>query len=327
MPESLHGIPIMRQIQMPKPQGRLGKPVDREFYDLLGVTPSVTEKELKKAWRLKLKNQHPDKGGDPAQWTKISRAYQVLNQPETRACYDGFGAEFESVPNIELYQQHLKSPDLVVNVPVTLKQCLEGVENYEIKFMRNQDHVQKLTEHNFTIPKGVHNHHQLVFPDLGHQNKGKLPGTLVVVIKQLPNETFQRHGNVLFHRKSITLAEALMGGPVEICHPLGHTIYLKLSTGSLKTGVLYEIPGQGGTPEWSMYVDLELVLPDLDDSQKQRLTEVLGYTTPILPAKTITISPVETTKDELQEAVEKSLEDKETERHESTAGPERCPMQ
>lgn len=36
---------------------------------------------------------HPDKGGDPEMFKKISGAYEVLNNPEKRDLYDKYGVE------------------------------------------------------------------------------------------------------------------------------------------------------------------------------------------------------------------------------------------
>jgi DnaJ family protein A protein 2 len=66
---------------------------DSTFYDLLDISTDATEKEIKKAYRKKAMKHHPDKGGDPEEFKKISKAYQVLSDSNKRKQYDQFGEE------------------------------------------------------------------------------------------------------------------------------------------------------------------------------------------------------------------------------------------
>ncbi|KAI1148794.1 DnaJ domain-containing protein [Nemania diffusa] len=71
--------------------------VDTTYYDALGVKPTATEIEIKKAYRKLAIVHHPDKNpNDPTAHEKfqtIGEAYQVLSDKDLRAAYDKYGKE------------------------------------------------------------------------------------------------------------------------------------------------------------------------------------------------------------------------------------------
>lgn len=63
------------------------------LYDILGLAPSATADDIKKAWRFLAQRHHPDKGsGDHDKFQSIQNAYEVLSDPERRAHYDATGS-------------------------------------------------------------------------------------------------------------------------------------------------------------------------------------------------------------------------------------------
>lgn len=70
---------------------------DLTYYNILGAEPDSNEAQLKKAYRKKAIQLHPDKNGnDPqaaAKFQELGEAYAVLSNPDLRAAYDELGVE------------------------------------------------------------------------------------------------------------------------------------------------------------------------------------------------------------------------------------------
>lgn len=76
---------------------------ERDYYEVLGIDRDASQAEVKKAYRGKAMEHHPDRNpNDPAAAEKFkesAEAYEVLGNEETRSRYDRYGrAGLEGVP-------------------------------------------------------------------------------------------------------------------------------------------------------------------------------------------------------------------------------------
>ena len=120
----------------------------RDYYEVLGVSKTATDDELKKAFRKLAKQYHPDlHPGDKEceeKFKEVNEAYEVLSDKDKRAKYDQFGhagvdpnygagggagaGGFGGFGGGGSQQRRYRGSDLRVKVKLTLKEISTGVE-------------------------------------------------------------------------------------------------------------------------------------------------------------------------------------------------------
>ena len=218
------------------------------YYEILGVSKSSTQEEIRKAYRKLTLKHHPDKGGDPDMFKKINEAYETLYNPEKRRMYDnpmpnifsssfqsgrnsghGGGGQEQEMPEFlkQFFQRshfhsfHTKTritpPPIKISLTVSLEEVFEEKKvPIEIKRtiqQREQTHikVRKETETIYiTVPQGIDHGEIIQIQEKGNCMDGVYSNVLVQI--KLKNETkFIRMGLNLLYQHRITLKEAVCG--------------------------------------------------------------------------------------------------------------------
>lgn len=70
----------------------------KDYYSILGISKSASEDEIKKAYRKKALQFHPDKNKEAAaeeKFKEIGEAYEILSDGEKRNMYDSYGTNYQ----------------------------------------------------------------------------------------------------------------------------------------------------------------------------------------------------------------------------------------
>jgi molecular chaperone DnaJ len=93
----------------------------KNFYEVLGVSQTASEDDIRKAYRKLAIRLHPDHGKlDDTEFKEITRAYQVLRDSEKRVIYD---RQFKSPIRVER-----QGSDLRVTLNVKIKELIQGIK-------------------------------------------------------------------------------------------------------------------------------------------------------------------------------------------------------
>ena len=63
-------------------------PLAANPYEVLGVAPTASDDDLKRAYRRRLRQAHPDTGGSSAEFDRVQQAWQRIGTPSARYAYD-----------------------------------------------------------------------------------------------------------------------------------------------------------------------------------------------------------------------------------------------
>jgi curved DNA-binding protein CbpA len=129
---------------------------EKEFnpYTILGVDKNTSDEDIKKAYKSRSKELHPDKGGKAEDFANLKKAFDILTDPAKRNLYDEFGID-DSI-DIEV-EAKLVATQIVVSaldglpdscdidkeITRIFQRCLTGLKEQEARAKEARDKLQR----------------------------------------------------------------------------------------------------------------------------------------------------------------------------------------
>ncbi|KAI0000732.1 DnaJ-domain-containing protein [Xylariaceae sp. FL0662B] len=221
--------------------------VDTTYYDALGVKPTATELEIKKAYRKLAIVHHPDKNpNDPTAHEKfqaIGEAYQVLSDTDLRKAYDKYGKDsakptegfvdpaefFSSIFGGEAFVDWIGEISLMKDLTTTMDITMAGEEDDDAEFPGTEEAMRESAKTAAAMdpPPTVVVEDEPEKPTAGASAKNKTaPGKQDAPPNPSPRGTSPAPSsseNSSKSRQAIPIRPALMDRPSDDTHLVGQT--------------------------------------------------------------------------------------------------------
>ena len=129
---------------------------DKEFnpYEILGVDKETPAEDIKKAYREKSKELHPDRSGSDEDFTNLKKAYDILSDPAKRSLYDDYGInDFIDIENeaklvaVQIVVSSMEGLpefcDMDKEISDIFNRCLDGLTAQELAEKKARDKIQR----------------------------------------------------------------------------------------------------------------------------------------------------------------------------------------
>jgi DnaJ-class molecular chaperone len=292
----------------------------KDYYKILGVNRSASEREIKQAYRRLARQYHPDVNpGDKSaeeKFKQINEAYEVLSDKENRQKYDKYGDQWKYADQFEKARQHEApfwgfSPGGATRVHFSqgdfgslfddlLRGFGSGRQPRAARGRNIEVPVEITLEEAFSgatrrlsleggkrlevkIPPGVKDGSRVRLAGKGGEGSGGVKGDLYLITSVKPHKLFERRGDDLYIGISVPLVVAMLGGEVQV-PTLKGKLALKIPP-ETQNGRSFRLKGQGmphlgNSTRGDLVAKVNVVLPTNLTQQEKELFEQLGQLRP-----------------------------------------------
>lgn len=239
-----------------------------DYYNILGVTKTASQQEIKQAYRRLASKHHPDRGGDTAEFQKIEQAYRTLSDEQSRHQYDhpsphqNFGGQgfnpfgqgfnpFEEM--INQFNKRQQQRMYTVSVSITLEQVATGgIETIQVNTPVGGKTFQ------ISVPKGIEDGQKINYENL-------MPdGILQITFRIHKHSEFERRRLDLFSVKELSIIDLILGTTISFRTIYDQTLEITIQP-KTKPGSSLRISGKGleaSNGRGDQYILINASIPD-----------------------------------------------------------------
>ncbi len=285
----------------------------RDFYDVLGVSKTADEGEIKRAYRELARTYHPDLNpGGAETFKEINEAYAVLSDVQLRARYDRWGHEGEGGSSggigsvVDAVEEVLgdvlrrrrkkqKGRDLRYTLEVSFEEAAFGcTRTIQVPNDPSQATAARPAgghrEFSVVVPPGTREGAIKMLRGEGEPGQGgATAGDLHVIVRVKAHPVFKREGHDVLCELPLTVPQAALGAVLEV-PTIDGTVKMRIPEGT-QTGRVFRIRGRGvprsvgkNAPRGDQLVKVQVRTPvDLTPRQRELLEELARALGEVVP--------------------------------------------
>lgn len=284
--------------------------MSRDYYAVLGVSRDAGDDEIKKAFRHKAKQYHPDANPDDGQaearFKEVNEAYEVLSDEEKRAAYDRFGPNWQQYQNFNGENPFASTGDAPFGDMSDIFETIfagaggrqrghggyhrradypragQNIEqNVRISLREAYEGTQRIVSKDgrditVRIPRGAASGTKVRLAGEGHPGyNGGSSGHLYLVVQVAEDPQFERNGDDLLVDVKVDAMTAMLGGDAEV-PTLARPVRTRIRAGT-QTGQKLRLTGKGmpklrnENEHGDLYARVMITVPkQLDADQRER---------------------------------------------------------
>lgn len=280
-----------------------------DYYEVLGVSRTANDQEIKAAYRRQALKWHPDRNKSPEateKFKEINKAFEVLSDPKKREIYDQYGeAAFErgtypgGTAGGQYYQQgpfrvytnfgdDFSGFDFDFGGFSDPFEIFEQFFGFQSPFSRAQRQRREVYQTTIDFEEAVKGTTKEVVIK-GQRKKIKIPagiddGTRIrfsnfdLIVNVQPHPFFRRRGQDIYIEKEISYSLAVLGGIAEV-PTINGKVKIKVRPGT-QSGLMIRLRGQGipyphSSSRGDQYIIFKIKVPQKVSSQAKKLLEEL----------------------------------------------------
>jgi DnaJ-class molecular chaperone len=224
-------------------------------YRILGLDTKASQDEAKQAYKKLALLHHPDRGGDPKEFAKITKAYQnIKNSSNTE--------------NVYFHQSFYPNKNIRINQEITFAEQFTG-KIVNINYKTTAGTIKDIT---VTIPPGISDGQTITFDNYGDNNFSSMsPGKLYLQVNVKHESNMYRSNDDVHINHKVAIFDLILGATIDVQLPNKETINLNIKPGTKPNTVFcipgYGIPNLGTRQRGDIYLKVEAIMPHISDKK------------------------------------------------------------